>query len=160
MSKEIQLTQGKVAIVDDEDYEYLNQFKWHYHRSYAARSVRLDNGKGKVVLMHREILGLTDTKDFTDHISHETCDNRRQNLRVCTNSKNQMNSLKDKTFKGNPTSSKFKGVTWFKRDKKWQSQITKDKKYYYLGRFNTEEEAAEVYNKKSIELFGEFNKIV
>ena len=151
--KEIKLTQNKVALVDDEDFEYLNQFKWYalksYSTHYAVRGIRL-KGKGITILMHRVILNMPKEMK-TDHINHESLDNRRVNLRICTDSQNAMNMNSHKN-----SSSRFKGVSWHKRDKKWQVRIGYKKKVKYLGYSLSENEASLIYDKKAIELFGEF----
>jgi len=118
------------------------------------------DGKKTYVYLHRimasTFLGNIKGKQI-DHIDGVKTNNSIENLRICNNSQNQSNSPK-KSYK-NPLS-KFKGVTWCKN--RWVAQIQKNSKYYYLGRFNCEDEAAKTYNNKAIELFGEFaftNKI-
>src|SRR6186997_2284150 len=96
--KQIPLTQGRVAIVDDEDYEGLIKNKWwfrdvksEHRKGYACRSVRV-GGKKMIVMMHRQIMGLGwDTSIQVDHIDGNGLDNRRSNLRKCNNSQNHMN---------------------------------------------------------------------
>lgn len=151
--KTIQLTKGQVAIVDDDNFEILNQHKWFANSDkrnmYAARNINLENGKQKIVKMHRVIMNVADPKIICDHINRNTLDNRKENLRTCSiaengrNRKNMKNSL-----------SKYKGVCWHKYH--WEARITFNKKIMYLGGFKTEIEAALAYNKKSIELHGEF----
>ncbi len=141
--KQIELTQGKVAIVDDEDYEWLNQWKWYAlkHRStfYAVRNV--DNyPKQKKVYMHREILKPA-TYLFTDHINRNGLDNQRHNLRPVTNAQNQWNQIK-----------KYNGVTWHKKDQKWVVRIRHNGKRFYLGGFDNRGKAIEVYKKAIIRL--------
>lgn len=150
MAKTIELTQGKYAIVDDEDYEYLNRFDWYYNANYAIRSVRI-NRKKKAVLMHRVILN-TPEGMLSDHINHDTLDNRKINLRICTRAQNGMNSYKSKHNK-----SGFKGVHKF-RDK-YRAQITFNKKVKTLGFFETTIEAAQIYNKAALKYHGEFAQL-
>ena len=147
--KRIPLTQGLCAIVDDEDYEWLNQWKWcaanHNGHWYA---VRRENGREQS--MHRQILDLRfGDKRQTDHIDGDGLTNKRTNLRVCTPAQNQYNQ-KQKT-----ASSKFKGVRWHKKARKWQAQIQFKQKVSYIGLFISEIDAARAYDEKAIELFGE-----
>ena len=146
--KEIPLTQGKYAIVDDSNYRKLIKHKWHLdNRGYARRySLR----GGEVLLMHRVIMKTPRGKD-TDHINRDKLDNRRDNLRICTRSQNKMNQLKQ----SNNTSG-FKGVVLHKDAKKYQAQIIVDKKYIYLGLFNSLREAALVYNDAAKKYFGQY----
>ena len=148
--KEIQLTQGKVALVNDEDFEKLNQFKWHLAKyrksSYAIRNITV-NGKQKKIPMHCAVMN----GKGIDHIDHNGLNNQRSNLRFCTKSENAMNNQKQKNC-----TSIYKGVYFFKRDKKWMAHIELNGKQTYLGTFSSEVDAALAYNEKAIELFGEF----
>ena len=154
--KEIPLTQGKIALVDDEDYESLNSYKWCTAKVirtlYAHRITPRKDGKQTLLLMHRVLLGLEkgDGK-YVDHIDHDGLNNQKSNLRIVTVSQNQMNRIPHKN-----TSSKYKGVYWYKKNKRWRSQIMINYKQIYLGQFEDEKEAARAYNRKAIELFGEY----
>lgn len=138
--KEIPLTQGQVTTVDDADYEWLNQHKWHAHwnksnRSfYATRGSRIKTIKQYMIYMTREILGLKrgDTRQG-DHINHDTLDNSRENLRIVTSQQNHFNRKK------------AKGYSWDKRAKKYQARIILNNKRVYLGLFNTTAEAHAAY---------------
>lgn len=145
MPKEIQLTQGKVTLVDDEDYMMLvDMGRWHYSSGYAVRAPG--------VRMHRVIMNAAKGAQI-DHINGDPLDNRRGNLRVCTNSQNQMNR---KVSRGE---SKFKGVVWQARKYcrgAWRAVIIKDGVVKYLGSFKTDREAAAAYNAAAIELYGAF----
>ncbi len=100
--------------------------------------------------MHRKIINVP--KDLqTDHINNNGLDNRKINLRLCTNSQNSQNR-RHYTNK----SSKYKGVSWHKFKKKWRAQIGLNKKRIHLGYFEAEKEAAKIYNKEAKELFGDF----
>jgi hypothetical protein len=161
MAKEIILTQGKVAIVDDDDFEYLNQFKWQANQKkskkfYAWRGKKID-GKYRMIYLHRFILKLTDKKIFVDHINMNTLDNRKINLRICTQSQNQMN-----TNKNNRNSLGYKGISYDKRVNKFYAAITLNKKRFNLGGFIDPVDAARAYNKAALKYHGEFanlNKI-
>ena len=151
--KEIKLTQNKVVMVDDEDFEWLNQWKWHVqkdkNRWYAVRNDKMAN-----VRMHRLILDLKSfkyDKRIIDHKDNNGLNNQRHNLRICNNSQNQMN-------RNLTSSSGYKGVSWHKLNNKWTAQVRFNKKNYHLGYFNDKREAALAYDKKATELFGEFAK--
>ncbi len=164
MSKQISLTQGKFAIVDDEDFEYLNEYNWYAYKGratfYARRNVRDEKtNKQTLIRIHREILKAKKGQ-HVDHINHNGLDNRKENLRVCNNSENSMNSRKHKTYNGGrKPSSKFKGVYWYKRTKKWRVRITINYKLIHLGYYNDEIEAAKAYDNAAIKYFGEFAKL-
>lgn len=151
--KRIQLTQGQFAIVDDKNYEWLNQYKWcaiKTKRGYrAVRSIR-KNGRRINTTISRFILNAPDNLEV-DHENHNTLDEQESNIRLCTRSQNNWNQLK----KGGK--SQYKGVYLDKkRSKKWGVNIRYHGRRIYLGRFLTEIEAAKAYDAKAKELFGEF----
>lgn len=154
--KEIPLTQDKVALIDVEDYEELNKFKWHTHREgntyYVIRHIK-KNGKNTMIRMHREIMNTPKGID-TDHINGHGWDNRVNNLRICTKSQNSANRGKQEN-----NISGFKGVTWNTQKKKWMAQIQANRKYKNLGYFSIKEEAAIVYNEAAKKYHGEFAKL-
>ena len=148
MSKIIPLTQGKEAIVDDEDYEWLSQWKWFISkRKYASRHFG-----DKLMYMHRMIMN-TPSGMETDHINGNELDNRRENLRICTRKENARNIK----YNSNNTSG-YKGVVWDKRNKKWRAQISYDKINKTLGRFENILDAVLAYDTAAKELFGAFAK--
>jgi len=156
----IELTQGKFAIVDAEDFDRVSQFKWHYNKRASGYAQRMQNigykdGKQiqKTILMHRFIMCVEDSKVHIDHINHDTLNNRKTNLRLCTNAENCRNR---KIKKGG--SSKYKGVykTRDNRVKPFRSGIVLNQKRIDLGYFATELEAAIAYNKAALHYFGEF----
>ncbi len=158
MSKQIPLTQGYVAIVDDEDFEGLAQHKWYAHRGhggdfYAVRKTRDTNGEQRMVRMHRIIVGASPGEDV-DHENHDTLDNRRRNIRRCTRAQNQANSRK---MRG--TSSRFKGVSWHKGMRKWQAGIARNGKSRHLGYFDDEHDAGRAYNAAAIGEFALLNEV-
>lgn len=154
---EITLSKGKaVALVDDSDFSWLNRWIWSLSGRYAKRVGRKEDGdlRGRSILMHRQILGVRESKVFCDHVNHEGLDNRRVNLRVCSQSQNQGNSRLC-----SDSSSGYKGV-YFVRvkalSKPWKAQVAVDKRIKHLGYFHTKEQAALAYNEAALNYFGEF----
>ncbi len=154
--KKIQLTQGKVALVDDEDFEKLSVFKWYAHwnggKWYAVRS---SNGKQKRFYMHREILNIT-IGIQGDHRSGDGLDNRRENLRFCTNQQNAFNQKNP--HKDNKLG--IKGVRRCEDRKKFQARIKIDGKQIHLGCFNVMGDADSAYRIAEEKYFGEFARKV
>lgn len=156
--KQIPLTQGKFALVDNEDYKWLNQWKWcarpDGYTCYVQRHSHRINGKPIHVQMHREILGLKrGDKRQCDHIDGNGLNNQRSNLRICTQSQNYFNQ------RSNGGSSQFKGVSWNKGADSWVAYIKHKGKRFHLGYFDDETEAAIAYDSKAKELFGKFAKL-
>jgi hypothetical protein len=150
--KEITLTQGKIALVDDEDFKYLNQLKWHTvkvgKRHYAANSKRINNIITRT-FMHRLIKNTSQLLQV-DHIDHNGLNNQKSNLRNCTFQQNQMN-------KQTKNATGYKGV--YKHKNLYISQITppnNNRRSIHLGYFKTKELAALAYNKAAIKYHGEF----
>ncbi len=156
--KQILLSQGKYALVDDKNYDWLNQWKWTLskgrHTYYAKRNIKLPNGKYQVILMHREILGLKqgDGK-LVDHKDNNGFNNKADNIRICNNTENHQNGKAHKDG-----TSIYKGVFWDKRTQKWAVCIQINSKPRWLGRHSSEIDAAKIYDKSARELFGKFAK--
>ena len=156
MAKEIQLTQGKVAIVDDDMFDYLNQWKWHTFKQnrnnfYARRTFRINN-KQKHIIMHRLIIKCEGK--IIDHISGNGLDNRACNIRVCNKSQNPINRrININNLSG------YKGVSWFKPCQKWRAQIQYKKIVYFLGTYEKRIDAARAYNTAALKYHGEFAHI-
>lgn len=152
--REIELTQGKVALVDDADYERVSRHKWCASRNgrtwYAIR--REYNPKPKQVFLHRFILDAPDSAEV-DHKDGNGLNCQRDNLRLATHAQNQRNQKRRVTNK-----SGYKGVSWYGRDKKWRAVIGIGGKVKTLGCYATAEEAARAYDEAARELFGEFAK--
>ncbi len=151
----VPLSQGLFALVDGEDYKWLMQWKWYTCKeqsgNYYARRTTRKYKRRQSILMHRQVLNTPKGME-TDHRNHCGLDNRKQNVRVCTKSQNNQNNRKAKAKK----SSRYKGVSWSKRRRKWRAVIQLDKKQFEIGSFNNEIEAAKAYDAKAKELFGEF----
>lgn len=130
----IKLTQGKYALVDDDDYVRLKMFKWHYGvygKTGYAKRLKWDRKKkkGKIVRMHHFILPLK--KGYMiDHINGDGLDNRKDNLRLVTKSQNMMNSGVRKN-----SNTGFTGVAWHKQNGRWRAYITIDKRQISLGTY-------------------------
>lgn len=153
--KEIPLTKGCVALVDDADYERLMQHKWHAFVSRsgprAVRNAPMIKGiRGPRIYMSRQIVDAPKGMDV-DHRDHNTLNDQRANLRVCTRSQNMGN-----TRKRAGCSSRFKGVSWRKDVKKWQLHMKVNGQQMALGLFTDEVKAAQAYNKEALKAWGEF----
>lgn len=154
MTIKIPLTQGKVALIDDEDYDKIKDIKFYAHFEKGVKWYALHSINDEKILMHRIIINAKPGQ-ICDHINGDGLDNRRCNLRIVTNQQNIMNQRLQKRRK----SSKYKGVTWNKNAEKWQTQIRINKNNRYLGLFINEIDAANTYDKKALELFGEYARL-
>lgn len=155
--KHIPLTQGKLTVVDDEDYEWLMQWKWNARRDragrwYAARAIPdlTKRHKQTAVLMHRVITNAPPDM-WVDHKNHNALDNRRDNLRVCTPAGNSRNArIRSDNRSG------YKGVGWHKKFNRWRARIIIDGRRHDVGHFRTPLEAALAYDRAAREHYGEF----
>ncbi len=146
--KEIPLTNWPIpALIDDEDYELVTQFKWTRHKNGHASGWKGKKIKG--VKMHRLIMGFPQGLKV-DHKDHNKLNNQKYNLRNATSAQNNANKSKQ------PSSSRFKGVSWSEERQKWAAGITCNYKRIGLGRFEDEVAAAMAYNEAAKRLFGEF----
>lgn len=157
--KEIPLTQGMVALVDDEDFERLARFKWRAQRCsrrpssfYATRWDKQPGGGRLVVKMHRDILA-ADAGAEVDHRDGNGLNNTRANLRLATHSQNQHNARLRKDNK-----SGYKGVSWRESRQRFQAAIALGGKQVFLGHFRTAEEAHAAYCKAAEKYHGAFRR--
>jgi hypothetical protein len=152
-SREIQLTQGRVATVDSEDFEWLSKLKWCAHergRTWYARR----EASNKTIFMHRAILEYHSydlTSGEVDHINGDGLDNRKSNLQVITHAENIRKSKMPVNNK-----SGFRGVSWHKGDDRWQAIIEVNNIKKYIGSFKSKIEAALAYNEAATKYFGKF----
>ena len=157
MAKEISMKNSPLKIiVDDEDFEFMNQFVWRIIKKRTTYIHPYSTHFGKIVRPHRLILKLSDSKIMVDHINGNPLDNRKENLRICTNKQNSRNigKRKDKQY-----TSKYKGVFWNKNSKKFAVKIQTDEKRLFLGYFIDEKKAAQVYNEAAVKYHGEFARL-
>ena len=155
--KEIQLTQGKVALVDDEDYDKLMEYKWCANKIgntfYAVSRIKID-GRWATLYMHKFIIGDHLSKTMVDHRDGNGLNNQRYNLRPASKSENAINSVKRKNC-----SSKYRGVYRDEERQKWQSYIKINGKRKHLGRFDIEEDAAIAHDVAAIKRDSEFRRL-
>jgi len=146
VAKKVPLGNDQFAIVDDDDFERVNQYQWRAHKGgnsdehiYAVTRLR----------MHRLILNAPPGM-YVDHINGDTLDNRKSNLRLCTTAQNQQNA---RPRRG---SSKYKGVSYNSRKKRWLGAFMANGKTYYVGCFKSEDECAKAVDEKRKEVCGDF----
>lgn len=156
---EIPLTQGKVALVDEIDFERLNKLKWAAQKDtdtfYAVKTIApTKTRKGFAIKMHRLILDCPKGMQI-DHRDNNGLNNTRSNLRICTASQNQMN--RRKLMKN--ASSIYKGVSWHKKQKRWHARIVVNGTLHHLGSFTIEKEAGLAYDRTASEWFGEYANV-
>lgn len=155
--RQIPLTKGKVALVDNEDYESLKLFKWHATQSaggqgwYATRNVPNPGGGQTKIKMHRVILGVTGNVQV-DHLNGDGLDNQRSNLRPATNTQNQYNRRVNHRLPKN----KYKGVVQRSGGRHYAARVIKDGRQFMSGLFLRAEDAAKEYDRMAREMFGEF----
>jgi hypothetical protein len=151
MSKLIELSKGKSALIDDEDYDHVREWNWRAQQNQDGRWYAMAwDLYPNFVLMHRVILCPPDSIDV-DHKNGDGLDNRRINLRLATRSQN--------VAAGRPAGGKssiFKGVSWDNSRGRWRVMIKDGTKHKFLGRFADEVEAAKAYDEAALEVFGEF----
>lgn len=145
--KTVNLTQNKIALISDQDWERISRIRWHAARTRKRWEAR-HSGTGKTWVRMAKFILQTDCE--VDHVNGDALDNQRDNLRVVTRSQNNQNR------KARPHSSKFKGVHWLKRARRWQVSLRKNGKKFHLGYFKDEVEAGKAYDRAALIHFGEF----
>ena len=154
MTKLIPLTKGKAARVDNDDYTWLSQWKWHASRSehglWYAERVDYPDGRRQKIKMHRLITNALPSQSV-DHIDRDGLNNTRSNLRIATHSQNNANRGMSKN-----NTSGYRGVSWHKYDRKWIARVQFQGRDIHLGRYIDPVDAARAYDQKVKELFGEF----
>lgn len=158
--KKIPLSRGLFALIDDEDFEFINKFKWYAIKNrenyYAVRQEYEKSKYKRRLYMHNEILKVVKEGNIIDHKDLNSLNNQKSNLRECSIAQNNKNKGVYKNKK-----SKYMGVYLGYKGKKGQvfiAQITNDNKHFYLGSFLNEIEAAKAYDKACIRHHGEFAK--
>ena len=154
--RRIKLTLGQYAIVDPEDYERINKYKWNAYRGYSSyyskrKIYNRKNGSERTVYMHRWIMNAPKGM-VVDHINHNGLDNRKENLRFATNAENSRYARKTK----NKFCSDYKGIHYIKKVKRWRARITFEGKTRYVGQYRDEISAAKAYDRAAKKYFGEF----
>lgn len=152
----IPLTQGKVSVIDFEDFSRVRGFNWHAHRTkglwYARRGVwnalRKNNDSE---YLHNRIFS-PPAGQFVDHKNNNGLDNRRENLRECSKAQNAQAVRRKSPGK----SSKFRGVAWHKQRERWRASVEFGGRHIFLGLFDFEEDAAKAYDAAALKHFGEF----
>jgi len=145
----------KTVWIDLEDYDKIKEYKWYVKKDYYSgcfyvSSHDLTTKNKKSIRLHRIVMDAK-SDQIIDHVNHDTLDNRKQNLRFCSHQENMRNKGKLKN-----TSSKYKGVSFHKRDKIYTAHITIDKKLIHLGTFKNEIQAAMAYDEAAVKYFGEY----
>ena len=156
--RKIYLGEREWALVELPDYYRLKNFNWYLGGNgkefYAFRNIKIGPGKTKMVSMHRMILD-PPPHLLVDHKNNNTLDNRRSNLRLATHAENACNRPKIKS----KTSSQYIGVYLEKRTGRYTSKIRIDGIRLWLGRFNSELEAAKAYDEAARRYHGEFARL-
>jgi hypothetical protein len=156
--RRIPLTEGKFTIVDPQDFYVFNNFQWcavkHKSLFHAVRLINGSNNITKIVSLHTEMMnppkGLV-----VDHRNRDGLDNRRANLRLATHSQNRCNTNRSKVG----CSSQYRGVYWHKQKKCWRAHLQYEGKWIWLGRFDSELDAARAYDNAARKYHGEFARL-
>lgn len=156
---ELRLSNGMVTVIDAANEPWLSRYDWRALRVgntwYAVRDIYRHGQPAQIIYMHREILqayqGPIPDSYRIDHVNHDGLCNVISNLRLVTAAENLMNARKRQGC-----SSRYKGVDWSKRAGKWRARIKRNGQEIHLGLFESEIEAAQMYNRVAAMIFGEF----
>ena len=152
----VYLRDGTPVQVDAQDAHILERPGWKVHKRKCGLMYVGRHENGKTVLLHRLILGLHGQRSpFVDHCDRDGMNNLRSNLRPCSHQQNLRNQFRSPAGKA----SRFKGLYWAKKSRKWAARICVDGKRIALGLFSNEERAAMAYNRAASSLFGEFARL-
>lgn len=146
--------QGSCAIIDPEDVERINALerRWRLLHGYVACQTRIfESPTRRIIRLHRFVIQAPD-RLVVDHINHDLLDNRKCNLRICTQSQNMMNQRPRST----QMTSAFKGVSWNPNSKGWLASIGTGASRIHLGKFGDPISAAGAYDRAALKMFGEF----
>ena len=150
--KEIPLTKGYVALVDDEDYERVAQFNWHAHLARDTVYARRSFNRKPHIYLHRFIMGIEPgMRCDVDHQDRNGLNCQRSNLRVATHAQNIHNQKKRRD-----NTSGYIGVTWFRSRQKWLARVVHEGRVHVAGQFDNPEDAARAYDAMVWRLRGEF----
>lgn len=147
-----------VVNFDDEDYSKIEDYNWWIQdadggNKYVMSNVRGLDGEVVALAMHRVIMGVSESNIFIDHINGNGLDNRKSNLRTCTQAENSRNRKKSNS---RDYTSKFKGVIWRERDSKWRATIHHEGRNITIGNFESETDCAKAYDVFARKYYGEF----
>jgi hypothetical protein len=150
----IPLSQGRIALIDDEDVAIVSQYRWHAIRQETLRAAPRwyagANIRNRTVLLHQIVSGAPGV----DHIDGDGLNNQKHNLRAASKSQNAANAQKR-----SGTTSRYKGVSKDKRRGDWKAEISCGGTRHWLGYYMREEEAAMAYDRKAVELFGAYARL-
>ena len=156
----VPLSLGYCAVIDEADWPLVKGFAWKAAetkpgsgRVYAIAFPR-ENGRQKTIYMHRLLAGASGRGQQVDHADRDTLNNRRGNLRICSNAQNMHNS-----WIGKRNKSGYKGVCWCSFTSRWKAQIRVNGRKMFLGRYNSAEDAARAYDAAARDLSGEFARV-
>jgi HNH endonuclease/AP2 domain len=146
---------GHLFLIDAEDWPRISGIKWSVSSDGGTRMYVSTRIEGKKNYLHRVLLKAPPGKRV-DHRNGDSLDNRKENLRLASHQQNMFNRRKSHTFKGKPTASTFKGVTWERSRGRYKARIKKNGIYHYLGLFDNPRKAALAYDHAALDMFGEF----